>query len=401
LTAREIIAAIGIAAEHWRNPNCAARRAAHEAIAARTHYDNAMIGEALDALFGPLTEEALNSVIVDELGSLDILDHFMERPSRPAAHARGVERVVIISSDTTIGVAIPPTVFALCAKSQVTVRDRSDDLISRFRTTLVEIEPRLTDRFTTQRWTAHDDPQFRTSLATADAVVAFGGDEALGNIRAQLAPQARFIPYGHSTSAAYLEREALAHDVTALARDLAHDALLYDGDGCLSLHLIFVERGGTYERERFLAALGHAIRDYGAAHPLDPLRRDPRVAAARDRAAFRAALGHGRVIADDDAATLLIVDQPEDEGPPLLRRAISLIHVDEPDDALAYLRQHSLPLEALATATENPREDILRMAIASGAARVARCGRLQFPPFTGEHGGQRRIEPFVRWIYRA
>ena len=43
-----------------------------------------------------------------------VLDGFVERAGRPAAWARGANAVTIVSSDTTIGVAIAPLVFALC-----------------------------------------------------------------------------------------------------------------------------------------------------------------------------------------------------------------------------------------------------------------------------------------------
>jgi hypothetical protein len=66
---------------------------------------------------------------------------------------------------------------------------------------------------------------------------------------------------------------------------------------------------------------------------------------------------------------------------------------------LSYIQAHELPLEAIATIA-NPREDLLNAFLASGCARVTRFGSLQNPPFTGNHGGQGRITPFVRFIYR-
>jgi hypothetical protein len=98
---------------------------------------------ALDTLFGGITAAALTAVAGAELGSLEALDGFVERDGRPAAWARGVDAVTIVSSDTTIGVAIPALVFALLAKCTVTVKDRSDALVAAFAETLTEELPEL------------------------------------------------------------------------------------------------------------------------------------------------------------------------------------------------------------------------------------------------------------------
>ena len=210
MTAREIVAALDRAAERWRGAARPERLAAARVVAARTGYDRATVNAALEALFGELTATALTATIVDELGSLEVLDGFLERPGRPAAHARGVERVVVVSSATTIGVAIPAAAFALCAGARVVVKDRDDDLVARFRATLVAIEPRLAERFIAERWAAHDDPHMIERLASADVAVVFGGADALRAIRTRLAPTARLLPFGHRVSVAYVEREAAA-----------------------------------------------------------------------------------------------------------------------------------------------------------------------------------------------
>ena len=95
------------------------------------------------------------------------------------------------------------------------------------------------------------------------------------------------------------------------------------------------------------------------------------------------------------------LDPPAAEPPPFVRRLIALYSVDAPDEALAFVRRHAVPLEAIAFASPEPRADALAFAVASGASRIATLGSLQTPPFGGEHGGVGRILPFVRAIYRG
>jgi len=86
-----------------------------------------------------------------------------------------------------------------------------------------------------------NDPGEAPLLAASDVVVAFGSDDALPAIRANCSPGARFVPYGHRISLGRLTRPDVA-TLDATGADLiARDALLYDGEGCLSLHALFVE----------------------------------------------------------------------------------------------------------------------------------------------------------------
>src|ERR1700722_12402121 len=141
--AARIVRAIADAAERWTDADFQPRVRATKAIEERLGYTTPVVEYALDRLFRSITADAMTSAIVDELGSLAILDGFEERPGRPAAWARGARAVTIVSSDTTIGVAIAPLVFALAAKCAVTVKDRADALVTAFVDTLGEERPEL------------------------------------------------------------------------------------------------------------------------------------------------------------------------------------------------------------------------------------------------------------------
>ncbi|MBD5605146.1 MAG: hypothetical protein IAI48_08670, partial [Candidatus Eremiobacteraeota bacterium] len=344
---------------------------------------------------------SLGATIAGELGSLDALDGFVRREGRPDVHFRGVGRVAIVSSDSTIGVAIAPAVFALCAKARVTVKDRDDALVTAFAATLAEERPEFGDALETEVWRGDDAAQ-QYRLVRADTVVAYGRDETLTRIRATLDPGVRFVPYGHRTSVGYVSREALDDpaEARAVARAAALDALLYDGDGCLSLHALFVERGGATGARDFAKLVAAACDDVAVEFPAGYVERDaPLVAYLRD-ALFRAAQGEGFVAAGMSGPHVVVLDPPREEPPPFLRRTLALYSVDDPAEAARMLRTHALPLEAVAL-SGGARADIERFALESGAARVADLGRLQDPPLGGEHGGQGRILPVVRAIYRG
>jgi len=372
------------------------------ALVERMGYTEPVVDYALDALFGALDARTLRSTIAGELGSLDALDGFVARPGRPDVAYRGVERVAIVSSDTTIGVALPSLAYALCAGSSAIVKDRNDRLIASFARTLAEERPELGSRVRADVWDGSDDAFSRSHLERADTVVAFGRSEALRAIRAQLRADARFVAYGHRTSIGYVERDALASDALAreAARGIARDALLYDGDGCLSLHVAFVERGGALDPAAFARLVSSACDETSIEFPA-AYDADAALTAYGRAAAFRAAQGAGAFFGGSVAPHAVALDPPAAEPPPFVRRLIALYSVDAPDEALAFVRGHAVPLEAVAFASFEPRADALAFAVASGASRIATLGSLQTPPFGGEHGGVGRILPFVRAIYRG
>jgi hypothetical protein len=396
------LAAVADAAERWTDADFPPRVRATRAIVARTGYTEPVVDYALDRLFGALERDALHATIADELGSFAALDGFVPRAGRPAVTYRALDRVTIVSSDTTIGVAIVPLAFALCAGSRVTVKDRDDRLVAAFAETLAEEAPEFRRSLATATWPGADESAGAAALGDASVVVAFGRSETLGAVRARLAPEARFVPYGHRTSAGYVAREALEDEAlaTACAAGAARDALLYDGDGCLSLHALFVERGGRVAPVDFARRVAAACDAAAIEFPAGYAEPDDGVAAYRRSALFRAAQGKGAVYAGVTAPHLVVVDPPRGEPPPLLRRTLALYSVDGPTQALEFLRSHGLALEALAVAAPS-RPDVEAAALASGASRIAAFGTLQDPPLGGEHGGTGRILPFVRAIYRA
>ena len=393
--------ALADAARRWQDADFPPRVRATRALIARTGYTEPVVDFALDALFGEIDAGALGAAIAGELGSLEALERFVARSGRPDVRYAGVASVVIIASDTTIGVALPALAFALCAGAHVTVKDRDDLLVAAFAETLAEEWPELGARIVASAWDA-GDAAGRAALRAADTVVAFGRDDTLAAIRAELRPDARFVGFGHRTSVAYVAREFLAteRDARAAAHAAARDVLLYDGDGCLSPHALFVERGGAVTPRAFALELARACDEVAVEFPAGYAELDPAAAAYRRAALFRASQGTGELFCGVTAPHLIAYHPPGDEPPPLLRRTAGVYPVDGPDEALGYLRRHALPLEALAFAGE-PRADLAALAVASGAARVAPLGRLQQPPLAGEHGGIGRILPFVRAIYRG
>jgi hypothetical protein len=322
-----------------------------------------------------------------------VLERFVERNGMKT-RAYPVGKVVIVSSETTIGVAIFPAVFALVAKCSVLVKDREDSLIAAFFATLAEELPPLAVRARARVWKG-GNPDDDLELRLADAVVAFGRDDSLAAIRRAIRPGARFVGYGHRASIGYVSREALDDETSArkAAEGSARDLVLYDGEGCMSLHALFVERGGRIGPGEFAQLLIEAATAASIEFPAG--RLDPRIVTYCTGAAFRAALGRGSVLRTPSADTTVIVDPPLREPPPLLPRILPLYAIDEPEECEEYVRSHALALEAFALARR--RDDLADLGVRIGAARIPLLGEMQAPSPSLHHGGRVRIADFIRW----
>lgn len=401
LSARAILSSIADATERWIDADFPPRVRATAAIERRLNYTIPVIDYALQRMFVGLREDVLEAAIAGELGSLAALDGFVARPGRPDAFARGVDRVAIISSDTTIGVAIVPAIYALCAKCDVTVKDRSDDLVAAFFSTLADERPEFRDAARAQAWTGGTDPAERAILGAADTVVAFGDDDAMRAIRTHVRPDARFVPFGHRVSIGFVDVATVRDDALAVVLDgIARDTLLYDGEGCLSLHALFLA-GDTSAVARFTADLAAVFERVAVEFPAGPLdaQRAAAVAAYRNLAAFRAAGGRGAVFAIDGGRAVIALDPSRDEPPPLLPRVLPVYPVAGTDDVARYAREKRLPVMALGVA--DPADSAaLGLAQSTGAVRITPLGEMQSPPPGGHHGGSPRIADFVRWIDR-
>jgi hypothetical protein len=390
------LAAIADAAARWTDADFPPRVRVAARLAGGDGYACGDVDYALDRLFGALTPAALAGLVENELGSLSILERFVPRAGAEVA-ALPVGEVLVVGSRTTIGVTLFPALCALLAGNSVTVKERSDLLASEFFATLAQEDPALASRARAEHWAGHGDPRAAEALARADAVVAFGRPETLALLRAAARPEARFIPFGPRASFGYLTREALASAALtrALASAAARALLLYDTEGCMSLHGLFVERGASVAVDDFLALLANEL---AAATRGSGRGKHARAIAAFARgAAFRAAQNGSSVYADEAAGYALArgsLERPPEFAP----CALEVLEAGGPEELTGYVRRHAIPLEALAFGALPERRDVEAAALAAGAARLTELAALQAPRFEAPHGGRPRLAEFVRLI---
>ncbi len=387
---RSIVSAIGDAAARWCDADFPPRVRATSGIVERMGYTIPVVEYALDALFGAIHRDALFETIRRELGDLEGLDG-------PTARIFPLGRVAILSSRTTIGVAIPAMCFALAAKNDVLVKDREDALVAAFARTLAEELEGFAGAIEVAAWDgAHDGAR----LHDVDTIVVFGNDETIARVTADHAGRARTIGFGSRTSIGFLD-EAIQRDdrgMDAALAGAARDASLYEGEGCMSLHALFIERNLARTPREVAERFARAMESAATEFPVGQRSAESRAAMlqARNLAAFRAAAGRGGAWCDDALSYLLLLDPPDREPPPFLPRTVALVPVASFEEVVGYVERFALPIETLGI-TGTGQIDTER-AMRIGAARIAALGEMQRPPLQAHHGGRLRIAEYVRFL---
>ena len=337
----------------------------------------------------------------DELGSLEALDGFVARPGRPDAARIAASPRAASSRATRRSASRSCRCSSRSAPSaRVLVKDRDDGLVAAFFANARRRAPRTRAPRAARPGAAAMRWQRRCTWRRPTSSSPSAATKRCARSARSCEPRARASsPFGHRAERRLRRaRSAAERSVRARMRaGAARDLVLYEGEGCLSLHALFVERGGADRRPRTSRACSLA-RSRRAAVEFPPGRRDAIRAALAYRTARSRFAQHAAAAASSPTRRIhrSSLDPPADEPPPLsAARARRCYAVDAPGEALAYLAPTRAPARSLCGSPAK-RADVLDVALRSGAPRIARFGDLQPPPLAGNHGGHGRIADFVR-----
>lgn len=393
---REIVAAIDRAAASWADPD-GPRAGRIEALAAATGYHPAMVAWALDDLSRSFCAPALERLLVRELGTPAVLDGFVtRRDGRGWERAYGPELTVIVLSGNVFHVAVEAMALGLLAKSACLVktsrRDRFFPLW--FANTLRAIDLRLAGALTVVHWRGGDQTIEQEAFRAADAVVVYGAAEAVASVRAHTPATARLIAHGPKVSFAVVSH-ACATGATAQAA--AHDVAMFDQQGCVSPHVIYVL--DSYQTARnFAAALATALEDVERTLPRGRLTaaETMQIWQVRSAAEFRPGV---EIFADQTSTAWTVIVDPD---PVFTLSCLNRVVYVKPLARLSLLPKLLQPVQPYLQTAGVAGDERLRIAVAEiagplGVARVCPLGQMQHPPAEWRHDGRPRLLDLLRW----
>lgn len=325
---------------------------------------------------------------------------------------RPVEQVAVVAPGNLCVATWQAALEPLLAGCRVRVRSSTGDprAAVNLLTSLAMIEPELATRIQTIAFDHQDAGAWRAFLTDVDALAIYGGDEAVGAVLQQAGSagyRGRVRCHGHMQSLAVLQASDL--DRPGLAQALAHDALLADGRGCMSLRLVLLVGALTRQQERaFHAALAEAMAITARALPAGRIAPQwlAQQALEGDAWSFAAALNPTSIdLARGVDWWLACAWRGPDAGPTSLAERADLgpggrglvvrAVADWPSltGVLAPWRGH---LSSAALHAPTQREAAQQALDALGVHRVCAPGQLQAPPADRAPDGHEPLIDFVR-----
>lgn len=382
LPVARVAMALGATCERWRDRDYAPRRETVGAIAAAWGWSEALLDESIDALMAPMSRTAL--------------DHLAGQLPRRS------NLIGLILPGNIPGAGIHEFTTALLAGCALMIKTATAEsfFFARFTQTLRESDSEVGARIAVLNW-SRERTVITSSLRTnCDWIAAFGDDDTLAQLEAKdlAAPGTGGggmlkACFGSRVSGAIVTAEVVGTPAAAgIADALARDVSLFEQQGCLSPHHVFVESTDPGIAAAFARELAAALARFALRMP--PSRRygledAAAVRRVRESARWRA-LG-GRAVSlmegDDLGWTVVCDDQASFTISPGFRTVTvsPIANLEELKGRLTPVAGH---LEAFAIAASTARREALRTALAAmGICYLCEPGAMQSPPLDWTHGG--------------
>ncbi len=404
-----LAATLAEVARSWRQPQNPFRQRALALGPAATGFGPATLAAGLDAFFGALTLEALETLLVQDLGHARRLDRLSashpEQGTERAALARAPELLVHITGGRLPSPALASMVLGVLAGSAQFVKCASGTaLIPRlFAHSLYEADPKLGACLEIAEWKGGAASLESALFAEADCVTATGNDETLAAVRGRLPGWARFLGYGHRLSFGYLTREALSGANPGLVvTRAAADVIAWNQLGCLSPHVFYVETKGRVLPEEFADLLATELAAGEQTHPRGPLPPEEAAAIASRRAFYEVRAAHSLEtrlwVSPGSTAWTVVYDAEPRFQVSCLNRFVHVKAVTDLETALQGadpVRGHVSTVGVAASEDQLP--ELATQLARWGVSRVCPLGRMQTPPLAWRHDGRPSLGDLVAW----
>ncbi len=398
----ESVAVIDRVAARLLDPADGLRMTAERALPALTRYSPEMVRRVLDRMAADWRAEPLTDLLRAEFGDPGVLDGF--RPDalgrgRVAAFGPGLAAHVF--SGNVPGVAVTSIIRSLLVKAATLGKAAAGEplLPALFARGVAEEDAELGACLAVAYWPGADEALVRAALESSDAVVVYGGAEAVASVRAQAPAGARILAYGPRLSFGVVARERLAAGgAETVARAAALDASTFDQQGCVSPHVFYVEEGGEVSPREWAGLLAKEMEAVERDLPRGPLPADESSAIQQLRA--RAEFSDGAELhASDDGTAWTVVFEPDPAfEASCLNRVVRVKPVRDAAEVAALVSEYAHLLQTVGVSASPGRAEALAAAFGRmGASRVAPLGRMAWPPPWWHHDGHPPLRDLVRW----
>ena len=393
-------------AESWRQSDDPFRRLAVEHGPTKTGFARATLEKGLDNFFKQFTRENLHALLAQDLGDARRLDEITAASNRgDSGIATGPEFLVHVTAGNLPNPTLMSIALGLLTRSAQFVKSASgSSFIPRlFAHSIYAADHKLGASLEIAEWRGGNAALEEVLFAEADCVTATGSDETLTAIRSKLPITTRFLGYGHRVSFGYVDSEVLSgRNAKEIAAAAAEDVIAWNQLGCLSPHVIYVQRGGDVMPRQFAELLAGELESREPTEPRGDLPAELAAGVASRRAIYEVRAAHSLEThmwrSTNSTAWTVVYEEDARFQMSCLHRFIYVKAAADLTDALksADAVRGKVSTVGLAAPDDKAQELVTQLA-RWGVTRVCPLGQMQNPPLTWRHDGRPTLGGLVMW----
>ena len=396
-------------AKQWLEPEFPFRKFALAEGPAATGFSRPTLAAGLDSFFKELTPAAFHSLLEQDLGQTERIEQFVSTPGEQKANrsamALAPELLVHVAPGNLPNPALTSIVLGVLTRSAQFVKcARGAAWLPRlFAHSLYHADPKLGACLELADWPGGNRDLEGALFEQAGCITATGSDETLAHLRARVPSKVRFVGYGFRVSFGYVAQEMLSGLHTRrVGERAAKDIVAWNQLGCLSPHVLYVQKGGSLTAEHFAEVLAEVLAEHESSEPRGNLPVEAAAAIASRRSFYELRAAHSpetRIWASKDSTAWTVVY----EADPLfqlscLNRFIYIKEVKDLSDALQAADTVRGKVSTVGVAVpEHKTQEIATELARWGATRVCPLGRMQHPPLAWRHDGRPALGDLVTW----
>jgi len=403
---RELAATLGRVGSRFLDPRDELRLEAEARIPAEAALGSSMTRQVIDGMARDWSAERLHRLLEEEFDDPEVLDGLRMSGTGRLTGASGGRLAFHVGAGNVPGVGATSLVRSLLVKCPLVLKPgRGDVTLSvLFARGLAEVAPEISESLAVAYWPGASPCALeRQLLAGAERVVVYGGSRTVSELRSRLPGTTPLVAYHHRISLGVVAAEALANPPEArrVAEDAARAIALFEGRGCVSPRMIWIESGGAVSPEDWANMLAEELATLHDAWP--PPVLSPAEAAeirqSRGAAEMRiAAGGAGKLIGDPGLSWTVLLEPGATRLEVSPGRTVHLHAIDALEELPPRLEPLSPVLQTVALEAPEPRRRALAELLhGCGASRVATFASQPWPPAWWLHDGSGPLRSLVRW----
>jgi len=295
----DILAVLAEVGELLADPTELYRREAMEALPSLLNYSPEMVAAGLDMLPQMLARESLKLRLAP-LGDYHCLDHFVREKWRRWNRAIPVGSVCHVAAGNVFLGSVDSLVHGIVTKNVNLLKVSGQDLLfpTLFFRALQEVDAdRRLFPYVGMTYWHHTDFDVDSFIKThVDAILLFGGEQAVASYKQGLAANTEVHAFGPKISFGLVRRGLTDGELRSAARGFARDIVFWEQRACTSCQNIFIEEDGR--TEAFAGAVFAALEEMGREYPQGNVELDAAVEIRKERelARWRAFSGSGLLL---------------------------------------------------------------------------------------------------------